>query len=94
MLPASTDQIRFLCLFRDVAEDHFAELAAGAVAKRVPPYESLIAEGDRPANLHVVLEGAVQLYSRRGRREASIGVVQPPVTFFRARPRPGPSSRR
>lgn len=82
MLTTEMDQIRSFRLFRDVAEQNFADLVRCAATKRVPSYTTLIVEGEHCSFLHLVLEGTVELYSRRGRREASIGIVQPRDAFF------------
>lgn len=82
MLTTEMDRIRSLRLFREVSEQNFAELARYAGRKRLAPYTTLIVEGEHCRFLHLVLEGTIELFSRRGRREASIGVVQPTDAFF------------
>ncbi|MEP0320822.1 helix-turn-helix domain-containing protein [Bauldia litoralis] len=76
------ETIRAHALFRDLAEEQFADLAQHAVAKRFLPHDTIVEEGDHPQFLWLVVQGAVELFSRRGRREASIGVVLPVSAFF------------
>ncbi|MCB1488937.1 MAG: helix-turn-helix domain-containing protein [Bauldia sp.] len=76
------DNIRSLCLFRDVAEQNFADLVRYAAKKRIAAHTHLVSEGEHCAFLYLVLEGTVELYSRRGRREASIGMVRGTHAFF------------
>jgi CRP/FNR family transcriptional activator FtrB len=77
-------QLRALPLFKDLADDNFGEIVRGIVPKRSPAYATLVDEGERSTVLHIVMEGAVELFSRLGRRETSIGVVQPVAPFFLA----------
>lgn len=84
MRPGDTEQIRSTHLFRDMADEHFTRLVQAAFLQRFPARVALIAEHDHPDFLHVVIEGAVELYSRHGRRETTIAVVRPVTTFILA----------
>lgn len=84
MRPSDANQIRSVHLFRDMADDRFAALVKDAYLQRFPPKVSLIVEHDRPDFLHVVVEGAVELFSRHGGRETTIAVCRPVTTFILA----------
>jgi len=77
-------EIRALDLFRDMEEDSFAALMRGAYLQTFPPQVDLITEGDRPDFLHIVVEGAVELYAGWNGRETSMSTVRPIATFILA----------
>lgn len=81
---ADTEQVRSLHLFSDIDDKSFAELMKGAFLQRFPARVSLIAEHEKPDFLHVVLDGAVELYSEHGGRETVLSVVRPVATFILA----------
>jgi len=78
------DLIRALPLFRDVAEAHFAELMNAAFLQRFPAGVTLINEGEMPDFLHIVVEGAVELYARHDDHETALDIVEPVATFILA----------
>jgi CRP/FNR family transcriptional activator FtrB len=84
MRAADAKQIRSVHLFRDMADDRFAALVKDAYLQRFPAKVSLIVEHDKPDFLHVVVEGAVELFSRHGGRETTIAVCRPVTTFILA----------
>jgi CRP/FNR family transcriptional activator FtrB len=84
MRDTDTDEVRAAHLFRDVDVAHFATLMRAAYLQRFPAHVALIDEGDKPDFLHVVLEGAVELYSRHDGRETTLNVVSPVTTFILA----------
>ena len=55
-----------------------------AYLQRFPAKVSLIIEHDKPDFLHVVVEGAVELFSRHAGRETTIAVCRPVTTFILA----------
>jgi CRP/FNR family transcriptional activator FtrB len=84
-MPAfDTAQIRALHLFNDVAEAHFDALMRAAFLQRFPGRVHLINEGDSADFLHVVVEGAVELFSQHDGHETSLGIVRPVTTFILA----------
>lgn len=84
MRSADLEEIRSLPLFRDMAPAHFAELTRGAYHQSFPPQVDLIVEG-RPADfLHVITDGAVELFARWNGRETTMSVVRPVSTFILA----------
>lgn len=84
MRSADANQIRTVHLFQDMADDRFAILVRDAYLQRFPSKVSLIVEHDKPDFLHVVVEGAVELFSRHGGRETTIAVIRPVTTFILA----------
>jgi CRP/FNR family transcriptional regulator, transcriptional activator FtrB len=84
MRTTDIEQIRSAHLFREMGEEHFAELVKAAYLQRFPAQVSLIAEHEKPDFLHVVMEGGVELYSRHGRRETTIAICRPFTTFILA----------
>lgn len=78
------DLIRTLPLFRDVAAAQFDALIGAAFLQRFPQGVTLINEGDMPDFLHVVVDGAVELYGRHGRHETVLDIIEPVATFILA----------
>ena len=76
--------IRRLDLFADVADENFDALLRGAYIQNFPPHMELVAEGDPSDFLHIVLSGAVDLFSRWNGRETSMATVRPVSTFILA----------
>ncbi|MEZ5776968.1 MAG: helix-turn-helix domain-containing protein [Paracoccaceae bacterium] len=84
MRNADLREIRALSLFRDMDEDHFARLMRGAYHHSFPPQMTLIEEG-RPADfLHIVTDGAVELFAGWNGRETTMAVVRPVSAFILA----------
>ena len=71
-------------MFAALPEDAFTAVMRGAYVQNFPPHVELITEGDPSDFLHVVLRGAVDLFSRWNRRETSIATVRPVSTFILA----------
>jgi len=76
--------IRALPLFREMSEAHFAELVRAAFLQRFPQYVALIHEGDLPDFLHIVVDGAVELFATHDGHETTIDIIQPVTTFILA----------
>lgn len=76
--------VRSIHLFRNVADPHFATLLHRAHVQHFPAQAILIDELQTPHFLHVVLEGAVELFSRHGGKETIIEVIRPISTFMLA----------
>ncbi len=77
-------RIRALPLFQDMGEAHFEELMAAALLQRFPAGVSLIREGELPDFLHVIVEGAVELFAASDGRETTIEIIRPVATFILA----------
>lgn len=76
--------VRGIHLFADMSDAHFRTLMRGAYVQNFPPQIELITEGDPSDFLHVVLAGAVDLFSRWNGRETSLATVRPVSTFILA----------
>lgn len=84
MRDSDAEQIRSMHLFQSMADDHFEVLIRAAFLQRIPRHVTLINEHERPDFLHVVAEGAVELYSGHGRRETTLAICRPVTTFILA----------
>ena len=78
------DLVRSLPLFCGMDGAHFDALLAAAHLQRLPKSTVLIHEGELPDFLHIVVEGAVELYSESHRRETTIDILRPVTTFILA----------
>jgi len=76
--------VRALPLFRDMATSHFESLMEAALLQKFPQYVVLVAEGDLPDFLHVVVEGTVELFATHADRETTIDMLSPVTTFILA----------
>lgn len=77
-------EIRHLPLFRDMTANSFEALMQGAYAQTFPAGLEMIRQGDPADFLHVVMEGAVELFAQWGGRETTMAVVRPVGTFILA----------
>lgn len=84
MRPTDLPEIRRLPLFRDMMEASFEGLMGGAHAQAFPGGLELIRQGDPADLLHVVLEGAIELYASWGGRQCTMAVVRPVGCFILA----------
>lgn len=84
MRPHELPEIRHLPLFRDMLQANFDVLMQGAYAQAFPAGLELMRQGDPADFLHVVMEGAVELYAQWGGRECTMAVVRPVGTFILA----------
>lgn len=84
MRDSDLQEIRVLPLFRDMGNQHFAELMRGAYHQSFPPQVTLIQEGSKADFLHVVTNGAVELFASWNARETTMAVARPVSTFILA----------
>lgn len=77
-------EIRKLALFADLQDASYDKLMRGAYVQNFPPRIELITEGEAPDFLHIVLSGAVDLFSTWNGRETSMTTVRPVSTFILA----------
>lgn len=77
-------EIRRLSLFATMAEAAFEALVRGAYLQTFPPQVQLMAEGDKPDFLQVLIEGSVELYATWNRRETTMAMLRPVTTFIPA----------
>jgi CRP/FNR family transcriptional activator FtrB len=76
--------VQALPLFGDMRETHFSALMAAALLQSFPPRVVLIREGELPDFLHVIVDGAVELFAGHRDRETTIEVIVPTTTFILA----------
>lgn len=84
MRPEELDAVRKLAPFAAMEDEGFRLLSAAAFLQRFPEGVLLIEEGDKPDFLHVVIEGAVELFARHGDRRTTLAVAGPLSTFILA----------
>lgn len=77
-------EVRALDLFAQMDAEHFRTLMRGSYVQNFPPQIELITEGDPSDFLHVILSGAVELFSTWNGRETSMATVRPVSTFILA----------
>ena len=71
-------------LFAGMAARELDVLIESSTLIEVPARKILFAEGQRPNYLHLLMEGTVELFVRRGRRESSVVLVQKDTPFILA----------
>ncbi len=76
--------IRALPLFQDVSETHFEELVSAAFLQQSLQGATLFSEGDLPDFLHIVVDGAVELFGVHDGHETTIDIIRPVTTFVLA----------
>jgi len=76
--------VRDLLLFQDMQDEHFVALMSAALLQSFPRHVVLIREGDLPDFLHVLVDGAVELFASHGGRETTLDVIVPTTTFILA----------
>jgi len=77
-------EIRSLPLFRDMEDGNFDTLMRGAYVQNFPPQIELISEGEPSDFLHVVIEGAVEMFAAWNGRDTMMAIVKPLGTFILA----------
>ncbi|MEP0942758.1 MAG: cyclic nucleotide-binding domain-containing protein [Rhizobiaceae bacterium] len=84
MRPEDLPKIRELPLFESMNEKNFEALTNAAYLQHFPPQVELIHEGDPADFLYIVVEGAIELFTKANGREASMAIVRPVGTFILA----------
>lgn len=84
MLADDARDVRSSRLFKSMADPHFAALLSVASLQRFPAQVVLIEELQSPESLHVVLEGAVELFCCHDHKETIIDVIRPISAFVLA----------
>lgn len=84
MRPGDLPEIRHLPLFSEMLQANFEQLMQGAYAQTFPAGVELARQGDPADFLHVVVEGAVELFAGWGGNTCTMAVVQPVGTFILA----------
>lgn len=80
----TADRLRGHPLWAKCRSDTIDLLLRRSERRAFSPREALIEEGAEPRWLHVVLSGAVELYSRYRRQETEFVVIEPPHSFIMA----------
>ncbi|QRZ15850.1 helix-turn-helix domain-containing protein [Paracoccus methylovorus] len=78
------NDIRNLALFRNMATPAFDALMHAAYDQIFPAQLELVQQGEDANFLHVLLEGAVELYANWQDRDTTMAVVHPVTTFILA----------
>jgi len=81
---AETPLIRSLPLFKEMSEQSFAEMMGLSMLQRFPARADIIREGDMPDFLHIVVEGAIDLFATRDGEESTIDILYPVSSFILA----------
>jgi CRP/FNR family transcriptional regulator, transcriptional activator FtrB len=84
MREIDSQQVRTLPLFRDMEQRNFESLVTAAFLQRFPSRVVLIQEGDTPDFLHVIVDGAVDLFARQLQHETTLTVLGSGATFILA----------
>ncbi|MFC7704230.1 helix-turn-helix domain-containing protein [Plastorhodobacter daqingensis] len=84
MRPHDLTEIRHLALFRDMRQSSFDALMQAAYVQGFPQGLELIRQGDHADFLHIIIDGAVELYASWAGRETTMAVVRPVGTFILA----------
>lgn len=79
---AETQSIRALPLFKEMSEQNFAAMMDLSMLQRFPARAEIIREGELPDFLHVVVEGAVDLFATRDGVETTIDILYPISIFI------------
>lgn len=78
------DSVRALPLFNSMDESTFDRLAPISYLQQFPSGVHLISEGEAADFLHVVVEGAVELFAGSNDRETTVAIIHPVTTFILA----------
>jgi CRP/FNR family transcriptional activator FtrB len=76
--------VRSLQLFAAMDDANFTDLMQVAYLQTFPPQIQLITEGEPSDFLHIVVEGAVELFASSNGRETTMALVHPVSTFILA----------
>eukprot|EP01037_Dinobryon_pediforme_P017518 gene17518-17718_t len=79
-----TDKIRELSLFQGMDESNFDNLMLAAFLQRFPAHVVLIREGEQADFLHIVIDGAVNLFSAHAGQETTLWIAGPVSSFILA----------
>ncbi len=72
--------LRELHLFKKMSHRQLERLMRTASLQRYPQSTHLIAEGERPDFLHVVVEGCIELFASHKGRQTTIDIIRPTTT--------------
>lgn len=81
MRQSDWDAVRALPLFCSMNGEHFSEMITAAEFRHFSQHVALIAEGSLPDFLHVVINGAVEIFCTHDEHETTIGIMRPVMMF-------------
>lgn len=84
MLSPRFEEIRSLPLFADTSNESFNALIRGAYVQNFPLHTELVTEGETADFLHIIVSGAIELFSCWQGRETSMSFLGPQDTFILA----------
>lgn len=84
MKPQYLDEIRQIALFQTMREGSYEAVMRGAYVQVFPPHVDLLHEGEGSDFLHVLIEGAVELFASWSGKDTTIGIIRPVSTFILA----------
>jgi CRP/FNR family transcriptional regulator, transcriptional activator FtrB len=84
MRRSDLDLVRGLPLFRETTPEHFDMLVGAALLQKFPPQLTLIREGEQADFLHVIVDGAVELFAESDGRETILEIIRPVTSFILA----------
>lgn len=84
MREGDLSRVRALPLFNTMDESTFARMTPASYLQRFPAGVHLITEGDEADFLHVVVEGAVELFATGNGRETTVAIAHPVTAFILA----------
>jgi CRP/FNR family transcriptional activator FtrB len=81
---SDSDELRQLTLFAGMSADSFAALTRAGYIQTFPPAIELVTQGDPPDFLHILTDGAVELFAEWSGDEATMAILRPVSTFVLA----------
>ena len=77
-----TSEIKSINLFAELPKERLQALLETAAVERFAPHTLLIKEGDHAGFLHVLLDGAVELFAQVDEEETAITLLRPIAPFI------------
>jgi CRP/FNR family transcriptional activator FtrB len=77
-----TGVFRSVRLFADIEEGYFQALIEAALVQHFPPRTLLMKESEDADFLHILLDGAVELFTEIDQEQTRIAVFEPVATFL------------
>ncbi|MCU0802075.1 MAG: helix-turn-helix domain-containing protein [Rhodobacteraceae bacterium] len=77
-------EVRRLPLFRNMLAENFESLMRASYAQTFPAQLEMVRQGDPADLLHIVVEGAVELFSEWNGHQSTMAVVRPVGSFILA----------
>ena len=84
MRPTDLEKVRSLALFESMSQENFSVMLEAAYLQSFPEQVDLLAEGESPDFLHILVEGCVEQFASSNGRETTMSLVRPVSTFVLA----------